>query len=325
MSKNALQDVETYEEEIDQPEVLHIELFDRRPSGFIRDLNGVEAASKGTEHYHELDAPLATFIPTSGFRRGYKDEINRQGKKVKTAYNEPIRYIKEQMEISVERQKALGIEPMRASKENMIEMKRGEMTVTREGSHIGLYDYLMDSFYNADNPDRSPGATKIFRVVKLGQEEEKINEYDIAMADALIFVAKFYKKGTKGYVYQEDKINALCNLFEIYADTNSGKVTALNGLAKANPEEFMRRAEKFEQSNFSIIANALLLNVIRFEGNTAVYVEKEKVCADLGSETMTNQAKIERLGQLMQTADFAGIWQELQFEVELAQENKLNA
>lgn len=321
MSKK--QEVDMEVEEMENPPVLYIELEDRRPSGFIMDLDGRPAGSFGTEHFIELDAPLARFIPTSGFRRGTKKEI-KNGKTVDLAYNEPIRYIKEQTEISVEKQKLLGIEPGRATKENLIEVKRGNFSVVREGSYIGLYDYLLDVFYNSSNPNRSERATKIYKVVELGKEEEDLNDYDIMMADALMLVKRFYQKTAKGYVYKEDKINTLCSLFEIYAETMSGKVTALNALAKADPKKFIHKAEKFLQMNMTFVAHALHLNVIRFNDNTVESVDREKIFANLGSQRLTNQEKIERFSELLETDDFKEAKEELMIELEIAQENALN-
>lgn len=325
MSRAAVQDIEREVAEMEKPPVLYIELYDKRPSGFIRDLDGKPAGSFGTEHHHELDSPMARFIPTFGYRKGVKKEM-KNGKQVDLSYNEPIRYIKEQTEISLERQKLLGIERSRATKEDLIEVKRGSLSVVREGSYIGLYDYLTEVYYNASNPDRSKGADKIYKVVQLGIEEEGLNDLDIMMADALKLVARFYeKKSTGKYVYKEDKIDTLCNLFEVYAETMSGKITALNALAKTDPKEFIYRAEKFLQTNFTFVAQAIQLNVIYFKGNIAEYVGKEKIVANLGSEKLTNQEKVERLSELLQTDDFKEINEELMFEVEVVKEKQLNA
>lgn len=300
----------------EKPRVLYIELYDRRPSGFVLD------GTRGTENHQELDAPTARFIPNFGYRKGTKDEVVN-GKKVKIAYNEPIRYIKEQTEISVIKQQLLGITRSRAGKEDLIEVKRGNFSVVREGSYIGLYDYLLEAFYNASNPHRSAGADKIYKVIEMGKEEEELNEYDIAMADALQFVARFYKKTKQGYQYNEEKINAMCELFTVFGETMAGKVTALNALAKADPAAFMKRAELFEQINVTHVTHALQLNVISFKGNVAEYVGKEKVIVNLGSEKLTHEQKIERLADFLQTPELRGAYEELQLEIEIAKENQL--
>jgi hypothetical protein len=320
----------------EKPPVMYIEVFDRRDSGFYLDSNGVPAGTKGTKFEMGIDCPTACFIPNFGYRKGYKPVVDREtgkaiidketGKQKMQAYHEPIKYIKEQTEISVERQKALGIVPHRAGQEDMIEIKKGNMTIVREGSHIGLYDYILDAFYNATNPDRSPSAAKIYKVVELGKDEEEMNDDDILMADALKFVARFYQKIGKGkYKYNEEKINGLCELFTIFAETMSGKVTALNALAKDDPEAFLAKATKFEQVTITEITHALQLNVIRFKENVMEYVEKEKVILSLGTGKLSHDKKIEKAADMLHTPELKASYEELQLELEIAQEKSLKS
>jgi hypothetical protein len=297
--------------------VLYIELYDKRGSGFILD-----DGNRGTQKQVEIDCPTAEFIPNFGFRRGVKKD--KEGKNV--FFNEQIRYIKEQTEISVEKQKELGIVRSRAGKEDMIEVKKGSFTVAKEGSFIGLYDFLVDSFYNADNPNRSVTATKIYRVIELGKEEEGMNEDDILMADAIKLVAKFYQKiGKDKYTYNEEKINALCNLFTIFAETMPGKIASLNGLAKIDPKGFLEKAAKFEQVTMTEIAHALQLNVIQINENTVQYVGKEKIIANLGTAKMSREKQIEKLADLLHTPELKAAYEELQLELEIAQEKQLKS
>lgn len=317
----------------EKPSVLYIEVYDRRDSGFYLDSNGVPAGTKNTVFEMGIDCPTACFIPNVGYRKGYKALLDRstgkpilddEGQVKMQAYHEPIRYIKHQTEISVEKQKALGIMPHRSAQEDMIEIKKGNMTIVKEGAHIPLYEYIVDAFYNGSNPDRSPGATKIYKVVELGKEEEELNTGDMLLADALHYVAKFYKKGTKGkFIYNIEKIDALCELFAIFSETYSGKVLALNGLAKMDPETFLEKAQKFENVTATHIAHALRLNVIRFTDNIVEYVGKEKVIGNLGTAKLSHEKKIEKLADLLRTPELKGAYEELQLEVEIAQEKEM--
>jgi hypothetical protein len=320
----------------EKPPVLYIEVFDRRDSGFYLDSNGVPAGTRGTKFEMGIDCPTACFIPNVGYRKGYKPLIDRvtnkpvidkeTGEVKMQAYHEPIRYIKHQTEISIEKQKALGIVPHRSAQEDMIEIKKGNMTIVREGAHIPLYDYILEAFYNSTNPDRSPGAAKIYKVVELGKEEEELNEEDILMADALKFVARFYQKTAKGkFTYNEEKINGLCELFAVFGETMSGKVLALNSLAKLDPANFLEKAEKFEQVTITEITHALHLNVIRFKDNVVEYVEKEKVLGSLGTAKMSHEKKIEKLADLLHTPEMKAAYEELQLELEIAQEKALKS
>lgn len=319
----------------EKPPVLYIEVFDRRDSGFYLDNNGVPAGTRGTKFEMGIDCPTACFIPNVGYRKGYKPLIDRltnkpvldeKGNVKMQSYHEPIRYIKHQTEISVEKQKVLGIVPHRSAQEDMIEIKKGNMTIVKEGAHIPLYDYIVEAFYNASNPDRSPGAAKIYKVIELGKEEEELNEDDLLMADALKFVARFYQRTAKGkFTYNEEKINGLCELFAVFGETMSGKVLALNSLAKLDPASFLEKAEKFEQITITEIAHALHLNVIRFKDNVVEYVEKEKVIASLGTAKISHEKKIEKLADLLHTPELKSAYEELQLELEIAQEKALKS
>lgn len=333
-SRNMIDDevLEMEDMQEEKPEVLFIRLVDRKLSGFIQDLNGKPAASKGTDFYHEFDAPVARFIPTFGMRRGYKVEV-RNGKKVKTAFDEPIYYLKGNMEISVERQIALGVNKVnmlgertshsKSNKDDLIEVKRGEFSVVREGSWISLFDYLKTSYYNKSNPDRgNTRASAIYEEVEVGKEEEELNEYDLHLAYAIRFIGGFYQRGPKGFTYKEDRIMALCELFAIYADSMAGRITALNGIAKIDPKKFLEKAERFEQTNQTNVAHALQLNLIRFNGNIAEYVEKEKLLANLGEGKFSHDKKIELLSNLLQNADYKAVNEEFLFELEVAKENQ---
>jgi len=298
--------------------IIFIELVDRRPSGFILD------GTRGTKYESELDSPTARFIPNVGFRRVFKTEtIN--GKEVKTPINEPIRWIKNETEISVQKQKERGIVPNKQTREDKIIIEKGTFSVAREGSYVGLYDYLLEAFYNVSNPNRSSSASDIYRVIELGKDEEELNEMDFLIADATAFVKKLVQKtGTKQYKYNEEKINALCEMFAVYAETMPGKVEALMNMVKFDPEAFLQKATKMEQTKATEISHALQLNVVTFKGNTFQYVEKDKIIATLGTGNISHANKIEKMADLFGTPDFKAQYEEFQLELEIAKENANN-
>jgi hypothetical protein len=319
--KTADTDVLELDETIEtgEPEVMHIRLVDQRPSGFILD-----DGKRGTKEQTELTAPLMRFIPNFGYRRGVKFETDpRTGKKKETFYNEPIRYIKNQTEISVMIQDSLGIKPARASQEDKIMIRRGDFSVVNEGSFIGLFKFIKEAFYNVSNPNRSKAAKGIYEEVVIDKQEETINEYDAYLADAVNFVRKFYQRGPKGYIYNQEKINALADLFAIFAETPAGKITALNAIAKLDPKDFLERAEKYEQRNMTIIAHAISLGVLQIVDNVVSYASKEKVIMHLGSATMSKADQIAKIADLLETPDFTAAKEELLFEIELQKEKNL--
>lgn len=290
-------------------EVIIVELVDRRPSGFILD------GTKGTRNEHELDAPTARFIPNSGFRM----QIDSEGKS--TGVYEEIRYIKNRAEISIEEQQKKNIRPNRAALEDKIIIKGGRFAVTNEGSFKGLYTYLIDAFYSEQSIGRNADLDPLYRIIEEGKQEEIFNEQAIMEADAIRFIGNLYQKtGEREYRYNEEKINSLCTLFVVFAETMPGKINGLMAIAKRNPEGFLKKAEKMQQTINTEVAHALELNVIKFDGNTARYVAKDKVLAALGAGNMLHAKKIEKLADLLATPDYKAAYEELKIEIEVAQE-----
>lgn len=289
-------------------EVIIVELVDRRPSGFVLD------GTRGTRNEHELDAPTARFIPNIGYRA----ELDTDGNP--TGVYEEIRYIKNRKEISLEEQRRKNINPNRAAIEDKIIIKGGRFAVVNEGSTTGLYQYIIDAFYSESAKGRPEDLNAIYRVVIPGKEEEMFNEQEVMAADAIRLIATLYQKTGSEYVYNDEKINALCNLFQIFAETPSGKINGLMAIAKRNPENFLQKATKFEQTTVTEVTHAIELNVIKFDGNTVRYVLKDKVITNMGQGNFTHEKKIGKLADLLRTPDFKAAYEELKIELEAARE-----
>ena len=239
--------------------VMFIELVDRKGSGFIQD------GTENTKNPIELNSPSQKYIANQGWRKATKVV---DGKSV--SYNERIRYIRNEREISVEKQKLFGIEPSALPKEDKIVITGGEAVIARVRGNEGLFDFFKDSFYNESNPDRSPKATAVYRVVEKDKEAEEDIEDDIALADALNYLnALSQKVGEKSYRYNEEKIDGLCQLFTVFADTPATKLRSLIVFAKTTPLKFMQAVTKWEQITQTEITHALQLNVIKFDGNVS--------------------------------------------------------
>lgn len=296
----------------DSPEVkkkkaptMFIELCDQRDSGWV--MKGTE----GTKHEVRLTTPSAEFIPNRGFRL-IKDEASGEW------YNEAIRYIKNHPVLSVEEQRKRGIAPANNKQEDLIIVKNGNFSVTREGRYISLFDYLKDVFYNESNPNRPDTAKAIFRIVEVGKKEEQINEIKLAQAEAITYLGHLYQRQGKEYVYDEPKINALCNLFLVYAESPSGKINGLIAHAEKDPINFLDKAMRFEQTIQMEIGYGLDLSVIKFEGNAAVYCNKDKVIAVIGKGNLSQDKKINKLADLFGTDEYKGAYEEFKVELESA-------
>lgn len=302
----------------DQVPVMFIELVEKGDSGFVQD------GTEGTPFEVRLTAPSITWIPTDGWRK-QKNEKDEKGNLLKP-FNERIKYISSEREISVKKQKELGIEPTRGGKGDKIIFEKGFFTIAREEPNIGLYDYLKESFYNQNNPDRSPKATAIYKVIEPDLNAEVFNEDEMASADAIQYIGTLYAKvGDRQYKYNEEKINGLCSLLNIYAETNAGKIQSIITIAKSNPRSFMNVTVRWEQTTETEITHALSLNVVKFEKNVFMYVAKDKVIKSLGTENLKQNQKITKAADWLRTSDGHEAYMELKAELEAAQEKQLQS
>lgn len=296
----------------EKPPMIFIELVDQGNSGFIQD------DTIGTPTPMQLRAPGIRFIPNEGYRRGKKiDLVN--GKEKEISFNEKIRYIKNEVIISLSEQKRLGIEPSPLAREDKIPIEKGYATIVREGATIGLYDFIMEAYYNESNPDRSEKATAIYRVLKLDEKAEQFNEDELIAADAIKYVGSLYQKvGKNQYQYHEDRIRAICEYLGVFAETNATRIQALMSLAKQRPAWFVEKATKLEQTTITEVTHALELNIIRFNNNTAEYVDKDKIIKSLGAGKYSHDQKIGKLADYLRTSEGHEAYMELKAEIEVA-------
>lgn len=301
------------------PPTIFIELVDMGSSGFFQD------DTISTTNPIELRSPTIRFIPNEGYRRGLKKE-EVDGKSVETFYNEKIRYIKNENVISLYEQRRLGIEPNPLPREDKIAIEKGYATIVREGSTIGLYDYIMQVYYNESNPHRSAKATALYRVLELDKQAEKFNEDELVSADAVKFVGTLYQKLSKNsYTYNEAKIDSVCELLAVSADSYATKIKALLMLAKQRPEWFLNLVTKLEQTTVTEIVHALELNIIKFEENAAVYVGKSKVLFAFSSgRTLSREEMINLLADFLRSKEGHTSYMELKAEIDAAQNQLLN-
>lgn len=283
--------------------VMFIEACDKRPSGFVKD---------GTEHTpfrEELNAPTVLWVNASSFAC----EKDQKG----VRHNVKIRFINNCDIIDPVEQEKRGFKPNKNSDKILIH--KGYASIIREGSTIGLYDYLEKSYYNQDNPDRPDTASARYRMVRLDKQAEELNEDDEMMADAIKLVSSLRSKigAGKGYKYNEERIDAMCGIANVYADDYPQKVHVLMSLAKSRPAWFLETVTVFEETINTEISQALQLNVIRFDGNVAQYADGSEIIKSLGTEKLSHEAKIEKLGDYLKTKEAADVLTKFRAKVEL--------
>jgi len=291
--------------------VMYLELIEKRNSGFVK--NGTD----GTAFHEELNCPNLRWIPNSGF----KAIMEKHGDADVVAFKE-IRWVKNCSTIDKNEQDQRNIKPNRV--EDKIPFEKGFATVVREGSTISLYDYLNDVFYNKDSLNRPETADAIYRVMQLDKQAEEIDESDIEMADAIKLVASLRTQvGTKdkSYKYNEERLDAMCAICNVYADSTATKFHALMSLAKARSKWFVDLVVKFEQTILTEVTHAAELEVIRFDGNTALYTNEDKVIKNLGTGNLAKDTKIEKLSDFLKTKEGNPHLTELRAKIQVAKEN----
>lgn len=289
---------------------LYVEAVGMKGSGWIQD------GTENTNNPIEISWAERTGIPTTGFRR-VKDA---QGK----WYNEPIRHIKNCPLISVREQNEHNIQPSPDPSVDHLFLEKGFAVIVRDPENEGTFDYLEQVFYNGSNPERSKRATALYRIIKMDEKNEADIEDEMVSADALKQIGEWFEKRGKVYVYKENVIDGVCQLFQIFAETYSGKILALQKLAKLNPRMFLEKVVKFQQTTLTEVSHALELNLIHFKDNSAQYVGKDKIIVSLGSEKMKQDQKIEALANWLRTSDGHEAYMELQAELEAAKEKELS-
>lgn len=294
-----------------KPAIMFLELADMRDSGFIMD------GTQGTPFETRLTGPSVQFVPNVSYRMADDGEGGR--------VMEMIRHIKNQHEISVEKQRKLGIEPHPKSSADKIMIKGCRMTIVREGGNVGLFDFLTQSAeFNQSNPELRDGATPIYRVIDITKQQEQKNEKAILKNEARTFVFGLQEKQGGQWVYQTDRINALCELFSVFAESAPMQIEALSAYAGKYPEDFLEKIKVYEQTTATVVAHALQLNVISFKGNSAMYISKDKVIKVVGSGSMKPDKKISALAEFLRSKEGHEAYIELQTEVEVAKEKKAN-
>ena len=232
----------------------------------------------------------------------------------------PIRYIKGCPDIEVEKQKAKGIEPHKGVSDKIVLEKT--MRIYEDGAEVGLYHYLKNVLYRGDLEKRG-NATPLFRVVDTNKAEEDAILLEEMENEAVGLVYSLQTRKGDVFIYQEDRINTWCEFFAIGGETPAQKIRALVIKAKSNPSDFLERVKVLEQTVSTYISHALQLNVIKFEGDSVVYMTKNKVMKNfVGFKQLKQEEKIEELSLYLLSNEGKSAYDELKTEVEVAKKNK---
>jgi hypothetical protein len=289
--------------------VKYYEIVDKKPSGFILDGTG------GTQYQQELTAPTIQWISS----QGKACETDEKGIK----HFIEIRYINGCDSILPEEQIKRGFSPKRMM--DKIPMANGFATVVREGNDIGLYDYLKDSFFNLDNPDRPESADARYREVKMNEKAAEFLDNDELTTNAKLIVYSLRKTTAdkkNPYKYDEDRIDSICKLVGVWDQSPETKLIKLMNAAIQSPKEFIDIVEKTEQTIITEISHALEMNVIKMDGNTIQYTDEQEILLNLGNDKMKPDVKIEKFGAWLGTQEGTPALTKLRAKLEMAKEKE---
>jgi hypothetical protein len=200
--------------------------------------------------------------------------IKEESKTEKDVFvNVPTRYVYGQQIIRVDKQAESNIQPN--PKTDSIVFINGLLTVPKDGPFVGLYNFMTTHAQNDSNPDKIESLKPVFREIKLAEDAHKNNFTDFQVVEAVGYIKALVPEVNGKFVYNEERIEALATLFNVYAETMEQKTTALIAIAKTNPQNFLSKAKANEQTVLIEVQHGLKLGVISFEGNTAIYAEKK--------------------------------------------------
>lgn len=294
-----------------KPDTKYYEVVEKKNSGFVMD------GTKGTVYQQELTAPAVRWIPTKG-------KMAVEGDKKGTKVYKEIQYLSGANTIDIEEQKRLGL--VSRPFEDKIPMENGFMTVVRDGNTIALYDYLEKSFYNEDNPDRPTSATAIYREVKLDKKAESILDEDVLLTQAKSLVYELRLStgnSTTPYKYNQDRINAMCTLLNVWDESPERQLILLLNKATQDPRNFLEVVVKAEKTVITEVAHALELNIVQFDKNVAFFVTPDgnKVIYEVDADPKAKiDFKMELLGAFLSTEEGNGALTELRTKLEIAKD-----
>ena len=284
------------------------ELCDMKGSGFIKQ------GTEGTPYQEELRAPKLRRIPREGFRM---IEVDMDGQLTKIT--EPIVFIPNQREISAERLKSRGITVNNRDAQGRIAFLDGILAVSREGKFVSLYDYMEQVFYNEEAKDRPEHIEPIFRKINKEKKHELMFEDSNAEMDAVSYVRKLVKKSADGYVYEEDKIDSICEMINLFADSYAEKANGILMFARAQPVDFLEKVTKWENQIQMDVTQAFKLDVLTYTQDGLVKYAKKEVVVKSFPDKPKKPEMLSRLADFFRSPEGNQSLTELRAEIEVAQ------
>lgn len=176
--------------------------------------------------------------------------------------------------------------------------ENGILRVRREGSTIGLYDYLMKYEGNANNPDRPDEAGVDFEVIIESVIAANNNlAYDVK-SDAFALLREIRTREGDEFVYDEAKLQLMAVLFNLtHLETPEEQFNELYYLADTRPELLVNSFANSKKALFANIKQAEDMGVLAFESDRAYF-------PDTKVTVLTYKGKVAKNSQAAKLADF---------------------
>lgn len=198
-----------------------------------------------------------------------KSVVREKSSKTDSFVNVPIRYIYGSENIKQKAQTDNGEVPN--PKQDRITFVNGFLTVPKDGATVGLYDFMTSHAQNLSNSNRLQHLEPIFKEIKPAEDAKERNFNEFVISEAVMYIRQLCTEKADGsYSYDEARIEALANQFNVAGNSASIQIEGLLYFAKTNPKYFLTEAKKTEQIAIIEVSHGLKLKIISFEGNVAL-------------------------------------------------------
>lgn len=315
--------------------VLKISLCDQRPSGYVRE------DTIGTKNPIQKTCADSFYIPEKGGEgiRYMQIDENRKRKEIPRfealrILNEKsegyeniiperyaIRYIKGCPEISVEWQKENKWEPNTDPFSDSILIEEGYAEFDYNNDPV-KYRYVSELMWFKDLPHRLEHIKPMYYEIK--EDKKAALNIDVILArDAAMDEWKLLVNKTKdGFTINEEKLNGYCQLMNVQGNNATERLGNLHTKLTANPMEFIEKVTAYKEETVTDISHAMQLDLIKFEGNSAVLTYNNKRI-ELG-KSPNKTTKIERLAEMLKTPEYKEHYVMLKNQIQIAKEKQLN-
>lgn len=292
--------------------IIIFELCEKGESAFVMD------GTEGTANPIRLAHSDRMFIPNTG-------KAARVDEKGNIVYSD-IRYIPGIDTIWVDEQKKLGIE-YKPDISNRLFLDKDIMALNDSVENRTLLEFMKLNFNCEDAPNRPESADALYRIVRLEEKAEEVNDLDELETEAKYLVNSLRKKSGNGTViYDEQKIEQYSKLLNIQGGFSlAEKLIAIRRYAIGDPESFLRLVRVFDNTINSEVAKAMELGVVKVSDGVAIFADNDKVIKPVGSGNMgkNKDIAIEEIASFFKTNEGSHVLTEMRAKVEVVQNKKL--